>query len=288
MPSRKPQVFPFACLLLGVSAAQSAFGINHLMQIEQIIGGVNGDISAQAIQLRMRSGSQNILRPVRIRAHDAAGLNPVLIFDFESCPPASSCIPSSSAGSRILITSAAFNALTTPATVSNFTMTNLIPESYLAAGSLTFESDGGFIYWRVSWGGAAYTGSCTGQFDNDFDANFCPPFAGPLPSCGLMALKFSGTAGALSTNNAAQYALTAGAATFNSNAGTSFTIDATLAGGGKVSSDGDVDGIDFRYFGACLGGPDEAQFGCDCIDSDSDEDVDLFDFAEFQVSFTGP
>src|SRR5438552_28664 len=34
-------------------------------------------------------------------------------------------------------------------------MANLIPASYFAAGSLTWESDGGIIYWRLSWGGTA-------------------------------------------------------------------------------------------------------------------------------------
>ena len=31
----------------------------HLMQIEQVIGGVNGDTTAQAVQLRMRSFGGN-------------------------------------------------------------------------------------------------------------------------------------------------------------------------------------------------------------------------------------
>ncbi len=38
--------------------AQASF---HLMQIEQVIGGVNGDTNAQAIQLRMRFAGQNLV-----------------------------------------------------------------------------------------------------------------------------------------------------------------------------------------------------------------------------------
>ena len=37
-----------------------------LMQIEQVIGGVNADVSAQAIQLRMRSPFQCFLEPARL------------------------------------------------------------------------------------------------------------------------------------------------------------------------------------------------------------------------------
>ena len=90
--------------------------------------------------------------------------------------------------------------------------------------TLTFESDGGIIYWRVSWGGAAYTGATTGSLTNDGDGQFGPAFAGPLPTGSGQALQFGGAAGAASTNNAADYALTAGPAIFTNNAGASGTI----------------------------------------------------------------
>ncbi len=35
----------------------------HFMQIEQVIGGVDGDTTKQAIQLRMRSLNQNSWQP---------------------------------------------------------------------------------------------------------------------------------------------------------------------------------------------------------------------------------
>jgi hypothetical protein len=284
MSTRLPRLALYSCALFSLIEAAPALATFHLMQIERIIGGVNGDASAQAIQLRMRSPSQGFLRGARIRVHDAAGLNPVLIFDFASCP-ISTCVPNSSSGSRVLLTSTAFNSLTTPTSQPDFTMTNLIPESYLAAGSMTFETDTGLVYWRVSWGGTAYAGACTGTIDNDADGNFCPPFAGPLPGCGLLALAFTGSFGAASTNNAAQYALTAKAAVFTNNAGTAFTLDASLAGPGGVDFDGDVDLIDFDLFGPCLGGPDAPHLGCDCLDADSDGDIDLIDVAEFQAAF---
>ncbi len=102
-------------------------------------------------------------------------------------------------------------------------MTNLIPASYLAAGKLTFESDAGLVYWSLAWGGASYSGTNTGQTDNDADGNFSPPFAGPLPSPAPGPCDSPARPADPSTNNAADYALTAGSAVFTNNAGTSGT-----------------------------------------------------------------
>lgn len=280
MSARCPRFLLLTAALFAILDAAPAQAIFHLMQIEQIIAGVNGDTSAQAIQLRMRQSGQNFISGTRLRVFDANGANPVTVMTFLES------VQSGAAGSRILIASPAFNALTTPTAAPDFTMTNLIPESYLAAGSLVFES-GTTVYWRVSWGGADYTGSCSGRLDNDSDGNFCPPFASPLPSCGLRALRFTGAANAASTNNAANYALTSAPATFTNNAGTSFTLDSLLAGPGGVDGDGDADLLDYRLVPPCLAGPLVLHAGCDCLDADIDADIDLVDFAAFQSSFTG-
>ncbi len=203
-------------LLSGVVApAHASF---HLMQIEQAIGGVNGDTSAQAIQLRLRGAGQSIVSQARLVAYDAAGANPIVLKDFTTN------VSNNAAGARILIASAGFSNYTSAPLTPDFTLTNLIPASYLAAGRLTFESDSGTILWSLSFGGAAYTGATTGAVTNDADGNFGPSFAGPLPSSGLSALQFQGAANAPSTNNAANYALTSGAATFTNNAGGSATL----------------------------------------------------------------
>ena len=201
-----------------------AFASFHLMQIEQVIGGVNGNTAAQAIQLRMRTTFQNLVSNGRVRAWDAAGLNPVLIIDMTTD------VANSLTGDRVLLCTPAFAASTTPACVPNFLMTNPIPASYLAAGRLTFEDDFGTIYWSLAWGGASYTGSNTGSITNDADGNFGPAFAGPCPKTTLQALKFTGAATVLSTNNAANYALTSGAAVFTNNARTNFTVVSTCTG----------------------------------------------------------
>lgn len=202
-----------ACLASLMSTqAQASF---HLMQIEQAIGGVGGDPTQQAVQLRMRSAGQNQVSASQIVVRDATGSNPVVVVQFGSS------VMVSTAGSRILVASEAL-ALGHEL-IPDAVMTNLIPESYLAAGRLTFEKTG-TIYWSLCWGGAGYTGSTTGSTTNDADGNFGPCFDGPLPSIGDQALLFSGAANALSTNNAADYALSASPSNFTNNAGGVFVV----------------------------------------------------------------
>ncbi|HWB20461.1 MAG TPA: GC-type dockerin domain-anchored protein [Phycisphaerales bacterium] len=205
-----------AAAMMAASQAQATF---HLIQIEQVVGGVDGDTSKQAIQLRMRAAGQNLTSNGRLRVWDAAGANPVLIVDMTTN------VANGAAGSRVLVTSAGFP--TSPGVTPDYPMTNLIPASYLAAGSLTWESDGGIVYWRLSWGGAGYTGSNAGNIANDSNGDFGPPFGGPLPSTTEQAVKFQGTATALSTTNLADYALTAAAAVLTNNAGISGTVVGT-------------------------------------------------------------
>ncbi|HEX7516146.1 MAG TPA: hypothetical protein VF345_02550 [Chthoniobacterales bacterium] len=192
----------------------------HLMQIEQVIGGVNGDTTAQAVQLRMRSFGENFVTGGKLIAFDAAGNNPITLLTFPSI------VSNGAAGSRILIATANFASHETSPIASDFTMI-AIPASYLAAGRLAYLNPAylsGGILWSVSWGGADYTGPNTGTLDNDADGNFGPPFAGALPSDTTVALQFNGPASAPSTNNAADYALTTGAATFTNNAGDSTSL----------------------------------------------------------------
>ena len=54
--------FVSTALVLGaLLAARPASATFHLMQVEQIIAGVDGSTATQAIQLRMRSASQNLV-----------------------------------------------------------------------------------------------------------------------------------------------------------------------------------------------------------------------------------
>jgi hypothetical protein len=279
---------------LGFLAAGQAWASFHLMQIEQVIGGVNGDVTAQAIQLRMRSGGQNLLSPARIRVFDAAGANPIVIYNFT----AGNFTVGSGTGRRILLVSPNFPMHTTPAAVDDVSgMVNLIPASYLAAGSLTFETDAGTsVYWRLSWGGAGYTGSCTGVSigGNDADGNFCPPFPGPLPSNGAQALFFDGGPCGVScdpsTNNAADYILTPGAAVFINNAAvpgmftvntcTTFSLsEETTRGGGEACNDANECTDDICSGVSCSFPPFPAGTMCGSASSGECDDPDTCDGA---------
>lgn len=212
-------------LALSALAYRPAGASFHLMQIHEVIGGVNGQTSIQAVQLRMRAVGQSFVSNGRLVVRDATGNNPVVLIAFPTN------VTNSGAGVTVLAATSGFAAATTPSLTPDFIFTNPIPNSYLAAGTLTFEDNFGTVLWRLSWGGSAYTGPGTGSLTNDADGNFNPPYSGPLPSTTAQALLFQGSATALSTNNAADYALTAGAATFTNNAGASGTINSAVSVG---------------------------------------------------------
>ncbi|WP_170266493.1 carboxypeptidase regulatory-like domain-containing protein [Brevifollis gellanilyticus] len=230
----------FLLFIAATFLVPSAYASFHLMQVEQIIGSVNGNTAAQAIQLRMRSGGQNLVSSTRVRAWDAAGANPVTVLDMGTN------VSVASSGARILLATSAFITAVqavTPGFTPDFTLATPIPAGYLAAGRLTFEDDGGTIYWMVAWGGASYTGSVTGTTTNDADGNFGPAFGQGLPTTGLKGLLFQGAASAPSTSNSADYALSAEPATVTKNSGASTpigvvpTVDATLSPSTQVAGD---------------------------------------------------
>jgi hypothetical protein len=228
-------------ILMPANLAQAAF---HLMQIEQVIGGVNGDTTAQAIQLRMRSVGQNVVSLSKVVVVDAAGANPILLENLTTN------VANSQAGRRVLLATSSFGTYTDAGTEfePDFFM-DAIPASYLAEGQLRFMDDGSTIYWSLSWGGAGYTGSTAGDFTNDSNGNFGPPFGSALPSTSLQALQFTGISSAASTSNSLQYAVTAGAATFVNNAGTSFTLVTPSMGlDGDYNENDEIDAADYTVW----------------------------------------
>ncbi len=190
----------------------------HVMQIEQFIGAVNGDTSAQAIQLRMINPGQTFVSLSRVRAWDANGANPVLLVDMTTD------VGNGATGDRILLASSSFNTIMASVSGYNkdFTLTNVVPASYLSGGKITFEQDNGTIYWSLAFG--SYAGSNTGSTANDADGNFgAATVAPPIGSGFAQALKFNGAA-APSTTNLADYILSANPATVTNNARGSFVV----------------------------------------------------------------
>lgn len=208
--------------LIGLAAfASPALATFHLMQIEQVVGGLNGDLNAQAIQLRLRAFDEDEVRLSRVRAWNADGKNPVLVLDLTSD------VAVGTLGARVLLATPAFTAkvkLLHPSFAPDFTMALPIPPSYLAAGRLTFENDSNTILWSLAWGGFAYTGSHIGAVFNDANGNFGPAFPQGLPTAARRAVRFKGSASALSTSNSLDYTLSANPATVTRNNGASFVI----------------------------------------------------------------
>ncbi len=264
-----------AAILSLHSSVQAAF---HFMQIEQVIGGVNGDASSQAIQLRMRAAGQSFVSLASLWAADENGANRVLLLDIGSNAA------SGTAGAHVLLTTSGFTqALINGGNASfapDFTLANPIPAAYLDAGRLTFEADGGSvaapgtIYWSLSWGGDNYTGPTSGDFTNDSNGNFGPSFPSSLPTTTNGGLIFTGTAAASSTTNLADYALSTAPTTVTKNSGTAFTLPA-LPVAGDYDGDHQVTIADYNRWKSAYGSTVAAGTGAD---GNGDTLVDAADY----------
>lgn len=218
-PARDLQLpkFILLCGALWCLSATLAHASFHLMQIEQVVGGVNGDKSAQAIQLRMRADGQKYLHsddggpfgPAALVVYDAQGANPVTLISFPND------VANGVTGDRVLVVTSNFTGHLAPSLSADFIMT-AIPASYVPAGRLDYVDGKGDVLWSLSYGGAAYTGPTV---PSTFNGSFGAPFAGGLPSEGTSALQFQGPATAPGTATATDYKVTGPAAAFANNAG---------------------------------------------------------------------
>src|SRR5262249_60437697 len=106
-----------AVLLFG----SPAFASFHLMKIEEVVGGVCGDATQQAVQLRMRFAGQNLLGGnARLAVRAAAGANPVVLISFASN------VANAAQGDRVLLVSPAF-AAAHPRIAAHFTLVDITP-----------------------------------------------------------------------------------------------------------------------------------------------------------------
>jgi hypothetical protein len=274
----------FLNVVLTTTSSQAAF---HVMQVEEVIGGVNGNAAAQAIQLRMRSSGQNLVSNARLWAADAAGANRVLLLDIASN------VSNSASGAHILFATSAFTSQMinngTPTFTPDFTLASAIPKSYLNAGRLTFEDDGGSVatpgtvYWSLSWGGSSYTGSNTGNTTNDADGNFGPAFGSALPTSIRQGVLFTGAATAASTSNVANYAFTTNPATVTKNSGTSFTVVAAPFLSGDYKRDGVVDANDYTAWRQTFGSAVSGAFSG--ADGNGNGTIDAADYVVWRKQF---
>ncbi len=246
----------------------------HLMQIERMVGGVAGDTAAQAIQLRMRFGGQEFVSLGRLMAYDAEGKNPIVLMD-----PKTNVL-NGELGDRVLLVTTAMQNYTDPPVEGDFTLTNPIPDAYLAAGKIAWEDNGGSqVLWVICAGGVNYTGSTKGALTNEDDGDFGPPFGGPFPTDGA-GLVFQGSAGDKSHSNATDYALTNATAKLTNNAGDEFQIilpppDCYP----DFTGDGVLDLFDFLAY-VNLFNANDPQADCD-----GDGALSLFDFLCFVNAF---
>lgn len=216
--TRRCTMIAAAGLLLTFAAPPAVRADRHLNQIHKVIAGLNGFTGVQVIQLRMRENGENLLTGASLVAWDAAGQNPIVLATCDHH------VANGSAGSRTVFATDNFASFTSPAAVPDFVMDNRIPDSYLPAGSLTWQNEVGVVWWRLCWGGAGYTGPTNMSGLNDPDLDCAPPWDGALPSTTLEALRFNGLFFAVGTNNLADYSIAPGPATFTTNSGFNTTV----------------------------------------------------------------
>ncbi len=223
-------LFP-AVLFAGLQAAASASASYHHIQIEQVIAGVSGDSTAQAIQLRISQSGDNHVGGLEIVACDASGANPIVLATL------SGPVGNDSAGSRILICTSAMELRLAPAIAPDFVMTASIPTAYLGAGTMYTDmaADGLGALWRLSWGGPSYTGPGAVESINDPDGDCNPAYAGSLPWDAVRGLRFKFTALTPSTSSANDYLLTVGALRVYNNLGESATVIAGTTEATRIS-----------------------------------------------------
>ena len=209
-----------ALVLAGLLAVTPAYAQYAHVQIEMVIGSVDGDPSLQAVQLRIGEAGDNALAGMTVVASDATGANPVTICTIPSN------VGNGALGARVLLCSNAMLGRLAPFITPDFLLSTPIPTSYLAAGSLTLDmpGDGMGPLWRLSWGGASYSGSGAVELINDSDGECNPAYPNSIDGVVGRGVKFKFDPGTPSTTNANDYASKQGADQVWNNAGDQATI----------------------------------------------------------------
>jgi hypothetical protein len=218
----QPRVLHGALVLAGLLAVTQAHAQCTHVQIEMVMGSVGGDPGAQAVQLRIQQAGDNALAGMTVVAYDASGANPVTICTIPSN------VSNGALGARVLLCSSALVRRLAPSITPDFLLSTPIPASYLAAGSLTLDMPGDGVgpLWRLSWGGAAYSGSGAVEAINDLDGDCNPACPSTIDDVAGRGVKFKFGPGTPSTTSANDYAPNHGAVKVWNNAGDKANVHA--------------------------------------------------------------
>ena len=214
------RVFHGALVLAGLLATAPAHAQYSHVQIEMVLGSVDGDVTAQAVQLRIAQAGDSSLAGMTVVACDSTGGNPVTVCTLPTS------VSNGALGARVLLCSNGMLGRLAPFIAPDFMLSTPIPPSYLSAGTLYIDmpGDGMGPLWRLSWGGASYLGSGAVESINDPDGDCNPPYPNGLFGETGQGVKFLFDPNTQSTTNASDYALDLGASQVWNNAGEKATV----------------------------------------------------------------
>lgn len=280
------------CALL--LCTREAFATFHIIDINEIY--TNADGTIQYIELIADAAGQTELSSARLVAFGPNGTPTTIILDITAD------LLALGSGETVLFATAGFEA------VAGFAPDYMIPDGLISfpAGRVNFQGDTGLIVDIIAYG--SYTGS--------MPAGTTPAVA--LPCDGRQSLT---RVSATSNNPATAFALRAATPRRNDGTNTELQLlpgidcnnndesdlcdiatgfsldengddfpdecDANLSPA-DFDADGDVDLDDYLAIHDCIDGPNGGIIpGCENMDFNGDETVDLIDIAPFLVEFTG-
>ncbi len=164
--------------------------------------------------------------------------------------------------------------------------------SYLTTGPLDCTGLAGVELRFRRWLGVESTDSATIEASND-GASWTPAWQNSASVADIAWSLETADLSAVADGQAAVYVRWGMGPTDGSISYPGWNIDdvevyASVPAASDFDDNGNVDGFDFQMMGDCFTGPDGIPpAGCECVDADTDGDIDLADFAILQAEFTG-
>ena len=171
------KIFLSLMLVIIVSVqASPALATNHLVQIDEIMTGINGDSSIQFVEMRMCCFGQNVWGDVALLAFFDSDGTQIGEFIFPSNPPDS--------GGSVLIATQAFADLPAPTPDPDFIMDPLLD---FDAGKVCYRNNPVNTNFNVNL--CLSYGNFLGDTENDVCANPAGLPADPLAISGIISLQ---------------------------------------------------------------------------------------------------